>query len=362
MAFLISFLSELPTLDQKCANPTRCWYCYDLCESCLKPAAVGLAHFTHDGTLLRFCSDTCKQELQPAALSSKGPLIITSETFLTILSNSSCVPSGHRELLKAHACGVTPKQQPFKITLNVCISDGSYCFPPDRPYVMYHLRSIFHQHFLEFFISNTLSPEEPVPYCSNASISAVNQLKANKYIQRILKGALSSQGFPELCVLLQFEREARAPTSSCTTDSTARRKSPELEAVTSKIASIQLSAPSIPEAYLSTFSPKSGIEESSGQNILFAKLFHDAIELINTYQLESKIASPRCVELCIGINQAINSIYSILNSCSVHFVKELGDFMAEVPNAVKMLLEFTKEIYKSEYHAYIAMQHTESFI
>ena len=350
--FYVLFHSKLPNLDQKCAHQNRCWYCQDLCENCLQFAVAGLASLAHNGTLLRFCSESCKKEFQ--LVSSKAPLVVTSQTFLTRLPSLSCVPSGHRELLQVHAHGTTPKQEPFKIALNVCIADGSDCFPPDRPYIMYHLRSVFHQQFLEFFISPTLVPEEPVPYCtSDASISAVNQLKADKYIQRMLKGALNSQGFHELSLLVQFEKEARVRTERSFLDGDAVRESfqqqkGDLEDVASKVASIQLLAPEIPEAQ-TIISADYFRQDPLDQKVHFMKLFKDLLELIKTYQLEAAVASSQCVELSIRINQAVNGIHSVLNSASVQLVGELGDLMAEVPAASKTLLCFTRGIYNSKY-------------
>ena len=351
--FHVIFHSKVPNLDQKCANKNRCWYCQDLCENCLEFAVAGLASFAHNGTLLRFCSESCKEEFQ--LVSSKAPLVVTSQTFLTRLPSLSCVPSGHRELLQVHAHGTTPKQEPFKITLNICIADGSDCFPPDQPYVMYHLRSIFHQQFLEFFISPTLVPEEPVPYCtSDASISAVDQLKADKYIQRMLKGALNSQGFHELSILVQVEKETRVPTEKCFLGEDAIRKSSiqvqksGLEDVASKVASIQLSPPEIPEAQVPTISADYFRQDPLDQKVHFVKLFQDVLKLIKTYQLEAAVASPQCVELSIRINQAVNAIHSVLNSGSVQLVGELGDHMAEIPAASKILLCFTRGIYNSK--------------
>lgn len=350
----VLFHSKLPNLDQKCAHQNRCWYCQDLCENCFEFAVAGLASLAHNRTLLRFCSESCKEEFQ--LVSSKAPLVVTSQTFLTRLPSLSCVPSGHRELLQVHAHGTTPKQEPFKITLNVCIADGSDCFPPDRPYIMYHLRSVFHQQFLEFFISPTLVPEEPVPYCtSDASVSAVNQLKADKYIQRMLKGALNSQGFHELSLLVQVEKETRVRTERCFLDGDAVRESSfqqqkgGLEDVASKVASRQLLPSEIPETPVPTISADYFRQDPLDQKIHFIKLFKDVLELIRTYQLEAAVASSQCVELSIRINQAVNGIHSVLNSASVQLVGELGDFMAEVPAASKTLLHFTRGIYNSKY-------------
>lgn len=273
-----------------------------------------------------------------------------SETFLTIFT--SCVPSGHRELFRVHAHGTTPKQEPFKITLSVCIADGLDCFPRDRPYIMYHLRSIFHQQFLEFFISPKLIPEEPVPYYTDdASVSAVNKLKADKYIHKMLKGALSSQGFSELSTLLQFEKESRASAKS----GGVQLHDDSLEAVTSEITSLQLSkvAPITQEL----LAPAVSVSDStcSDQKLNFTKQFQDGLQLIVAYQSQAKNGSPRSMDLSIRINQSVNAIYSILSNCSFQLVGELGDHIAEVPGAAKTLLVFTQEIYNSKYHMLIIL-------
>ena len=50
---------DLPvSVDSKCSLE-GCWYCKNLCHSCLRPAAIGYTHKTSNGELLKHCSKRC---------------------------------------------------------------------------------------------------------------------------------------------------------------------------------------------------------------------------------------------------------------------------------------------------------------
>ena len=288
-------------------------------------------------------------------------------SFLADPQTSQPVPSGHRELMQVYAHGLTPKQEPFKILLTLCIADGKDCFPVDRPYIMYHLRSTFHQQFLEFFISSTLIPEEAVPYCTNNAITT-EMKKISSSLQRMLKGAISSQGFLDLPHLLQTEKKVResakltnqANPDSVSSDDTANHElslkcvdTSDIKPVPSLSTTVTIQEQPHPSILLEHMrgypETQSTAEDFLSKKRHFEQLVQDTVKLIQEYQVEERTVSPQCGELSVKINQAVNSIYSILNTCPYQCIKDLGDVIAEVTDASKILFSFTRRIYNSKW-------------
>ena len=147
------FLScrELPTVDMKCQD--GCWYCISACDYCLKPASLGFNIKGSQGTPSRFCSSTCQSVFHEQLTSPK----LTIKPISSDVCDRSCKED--QDLLHLRFNCTNPAGINFEIKMNLCSGDKD-----THPYLLYHLRTLRKQEFVEFFVNRDLSPSEPLPY------------------------------------------------------------------------------------------------------------------------------------------------------------------------------------------------------
>ena len=195
LLIIILLYREIPCLDMKCCSPIRCWYCKDLCEVCLAAASVGLTvKFSSESIPLRFCSAAhkglftdLKQSFQVTVRDLRGV-----DAFVPPPPALRSVSLSHQELMFIRGHCQTSKG-PLTINMTVCVGDGSEDYPTDRFYVVYNHRTIFHQQFLEFFISDALCPDQLLPSLSTSTaalLAFMGMSQMVKEIQTVLSKAL----------------------------------------------------------------------------------------------------------------------------------------------------------------------------
>ena len=147
------FLScrELCTVDMKCQD--GCWYCISACDYCLKPASIGYNTKGSQGTPSRFCSSTCQSVFHEQLTSPK----LTIKPISSDVCDRSCKED--QDLLHLRFNCTNPAGINFEIKMNLCSGDRD-----TQPYLLYHLRTLHKQEFVEFFVNHDLTPSEPLPY------------------------------------------------------------------------------------------------------------------------------------------------------------------------------------------------------
>ena len=133
--------------DMKCSEKS-CWYCKNLCDNCLKPAAFDSgyqASFNSD-LLLKFCGNDCKEKF--ICSETDFEVIIQLLPFRTVY-DGEYVPKGHRELFRIQGHIVFSKDQVINFNLSVRMDQES------KFYAIYSENQNFVRKYFEIFISNT---------------------------------------------------------------------------------------------------------------------------------------------------------------------------------------------------------------
>lgn len=159
-------------LDTKCRfeNNSKCWYCYELCEICLKPTILGPSCTDSSNKILQFCSEECcdlyKQKPEP-----KSTIFSPDKQE----NPDKKVPVGHKEYLHLFSCGKLDNGSPgFILRMSLCEGDGSSTFPMQQYYLNYSLRMPLYQCYYEFFITDNFQALDSVSY-SGTSCSLFKQ-------------------------------------------------------------------------------------------------------------------------------------------------------------------------------------------
>lgn len=179
-------------MDMKCPVPSRCWYCKDLCESCLLPSGFGpgLTAQSKTGISTKFCSQECAQYFTG---SKEKPMSMDVE----IIPPHDLKPNAPKVLLKIIGSGMLKEDEGVKVSCLICHGYHSEAHPNGRFFILCQLRSLFSQKILEMFVSDKAVPEEPLPHAeSPAGDEMVASSKASGTISWIISSAL--QAFQEL--------------------------------------------------------------------------------------------------------------------------------------------------------------------
>ena len=172
-------------MDMKCLVSSRCWYCKDLCESCLSHSGFGsqLTSQTKSGVMLKFCSQTCAQYFTG---SEQKPLLLNIEIPPPRVQQSSL-----NVLLHINGSGMYFTDEGIKIACLICHGYHSKNYPDGRFFILCQLRSLFSQKFVDMFVSEKAILEEPLLHaeCPNAQENAA-RFKASSTISRIITSAL----------------------------------------------------------------------------------------------------------------------------------------------------------------------------
>lgn len=172
-------------MDMKCLASSRCWYCKDLCESCLLCSGFGskLISQTKSGVTLKFCSQSCAQYFTG---SEEKPISLNIEILPSTGQQSSL-----NVLLHINGSGMYFVDEGIKIACLICHGYHSENYPDGRFFILCQLRSLFSQKFIDMFVSEGAVLEEPLPHadCPSARENAAS-LKASGHISRIITSAL----------------------------------------------------------------------------------------------------------------------------------------------------------------------------
>lgn len=179
-----------------------CWYCRDLCSTCLtKPSAFGIASNGPGDLKFNFCSSAC-HAFHPDKTSTHRSLIIldangkqvhcTGPDHSTLEYRCSCVEPLHKELGHVFVFNTDLDGFPANIEIALCYGDGSESFPKSRYYAVMYQRTLNQQVFLEFFLSEfDFLPDDPLPYYSEDSTGEIKGLFDISLIQSYIKEAMS---------------------------------------------------------------------------------------------------------------------------------------------------------------------------
>lgn len=179
-----------PSLDRKCC-PEGCWYCSDLCHHCMQPSNT-LFSGVIDDTLLKFCSEKCKGLWFPSP--DQMPLHAASYLGETCQSDDTVAPL--MTLISQKEGGV----EQFYLYVSG-VSTGSEKM--ERPYILWHVRELKHQHFAHFYISKDCLPLDLVwakQICNSEDEAFFNhittkQTELQAHLQKQLNEAVKVCGF-----------------------------------------------------------------------------------------------------------------------------------------------------------------------
>lgn len=201
---LFDFIScrvDVSNIDMKCKRPSRCWYCLSRCELCMKETELGCLWITTEAFPVCFCS-SCQHLYTEKKTNLATRVRIVEEGDTTLPVAVSPLSRSHKALLYIECEATTSKGAPVLMRMTLCSGKKSDDLPIEMPYVMYHFWTLFQQQFLEFTVSETMIPYEPIPYTeANASEKAVMDQKDGP-ISNILNQAMQIAGFDNVSTLL----------------------------------------------------------------------------------------------------------------------------------------------------------------
>lgn len=134
------------SLDYRC-SPDGCWYCEDKCICCMKLAAPWTGVSTVNGG---FCSRLCK------AIFCGDP----SVSLFPVLHSCDESRNTSYQLLES----LRPPEASFNIidSLHLCFGDGSSHLPRGNPFIIWQIRKINGQMFVNCFLDENCYPQESV--------------------------------------------------------------------------------------------------------------------------------------------------------------------------------------------------------
>lgn len=105
--------------DMKCTS--ACWYCKNLCNYCLQPAAFGYTSSLNSELLLKFCDKSCEKHLvcpetQFQIFIQLIPLCVVQEQYF---------PNGHQELFQIHGHVVLSDDQAISFYMSTRMDSES---------------------------------------------------------------------------------------------------------------------------------------------------------------------------------------------------------------------------------------------
>ena len=180
--------------DRKCSSKKRCWYCYTLCNTCLKnPSVFGLTKSGPNEERFNFCSSECQKFHPEGSIVTKSMLFVDSsgEQHQLVGRPVSATPlrcapisSSHKEVAHIYIIDKDEEGYPLNTEISLCKGDGTELFPEGRLYVVFCQQTLHYQRFLEYFIASDFSPEEPLPYLKHEKIKTeLNKISVQNYIQ-----------------------------------------------------------------------------------------------------------------------------------------------------------------------------------
>ena len=195
----------MPFIDQKCSMKKSCWYCKDLCSTCLaKPSAFGVASSGPGDLTFNFCSSTC-HAFHPDKASVSRSLVVCDANGKQVHCVGPCYPTleyrcspvepSHIELGHIFVLDTDADGFPANIEIALCCGDGSESFPKSRYYAVLYQRTLCYQVFFEFFILDfDFLPHDPLPYYCDTSIAEIKDQLDKIPIQGYIKEAMSVLG------------------------------------------------------------------------------------------------------------------------------------------------------------------------
>ena len=138
----------------------------------MKPSYTLYSGVYQDAILLKFCSDVCKLFWFPNA-DVKPPFHVASLLDKSYQPQQTVAPT------------ITVINKTKNGVEQIYLSAGAFSEDGDnlkKPYILWHIREVEHQHFAHFYISNECLPLKPIwvkHYCTSES-EAISDLIATK--------------------------------------------------------------------------------------------------------------------------------------------------------------------------------------
>lgn len=205
-------------VDLQCSvvNDSQCWYCEDLCSSCLNRVSHTVKEVTsinEKSIELKFCTESCAKLYKALGANNEdlGPQVHVLTPAGGNVSEKSlsrqeivdycgvrCCPISltHDELLHLYSTTCTSSQlSALSIEeLSICRDSNA---GQDCLYATYCKRGLLEQPLsLEFFVSGTFEPSQLFPYYDEAASEMFEELKASITVQNMLaiaKNSISSK-------------------------------------------------------------------------------------------------------------------------------------------------------------------------
>jgi hypothetical protein len=168
----------------------------------MKETELGCLWITTGHVPLCFCSN-CQHIYteKKTSLNTKVHIVKAGDPIPPLAVSS--LSSSHKALLYVMCEGTMSNGAPIFMRMTLCSGKHSDDLPIEAPYLTYHHWSLFHQQFLEFTVSPTMIPDEPIPYTDEAGMSemAILGLRGG-IVTNILSQAMQIAGFRDLNAFL----------------------------------------------------------------------------------------------------------------------------------------------------------------
>lgn len=144
-SFFFSNMDQI--FDMKCISEKRCWYCKNLCDYCLQPAAFGLCYPSsyNSELLLKFCAKSCERHF----ICLGTQLQVTIELIPLHNLQEIYIPNGHQELFRIQGLLVLSEHQAISFYLSVRIDSKS-----KSKYVIYSENQQYARKYFEISITS----------------------------------------------------------------------------------------------------------------------------------------------------------------------------------------------------------------
>ena len=121
--------------------------------------------------LLKFCSKRCQQQhTSPTNLPLLVKVFSPSQLPNDFIGYSRKIQDAHTEVLFIQGYRSDPGGNHVKVDIALCSGDGSDDFPESCTYIVYYHRGTFSQLFVEYYVSNDMTPLQMLPYYDKTSL------------------------------------------------------------------------------------------------------------------------------------------------------------------------------------------------
>lgn len=205
--FSLIYYYRNPEFDRKCApgGDGGCWYCCHKCDVCMLDSTAGFSTRSREDTKLtfRFCGEECQSfndhsRVSPPLSGQKQDVFITTvkeplEEVTFFLVDSCGMQNG--DVKSTHLLSITlsscdEQGTPLRAAIDMYrVKEGNGQLPSGRFIALFELRTLYNQMFSEFFLTDELQLEQPLPH-----VKIQVDIERSKLLNAMLREGIEKSG------------------------------------------------------------------------------------------------------------------------------------------------------------------------